>query len=248
MKWSLAMTLALVTSTAQAAEPTTGSAPSVPDLQQAAAPPETEAAVTPPTAVMAVGAPPAHPSAPTVAIASAPPPALGAAPAQESQVTRSIFTPRVDGGVMFMEGLLPSAYARLGAGSLVQVGDSHDENGWFLGGWDAFEGWGGAGSGGFALPLFFEVSYRVKPARFSLDVGANLFTVDSEKADGEDGDAKTGGGMMSPRACLRLGFEAEPIYIAVQGEGQRRWRWGLPDRWAAQTGLDLGVVVYPERE
>jgi hypothetical protein len=147
---------------------------------------------------------------------------------------------------MFMEGLSPSAYARLGAGALVQVGDSHDENGWYLGGWDAFEGWGGAGRGGFALPLLFEASYRVKPAWFSLDVGANLFTVDSEKAGGEDADAGTGGGVMSPRACLRVSFEAEPIYIAVQAEGQRRWRLGLPDRWVAQAGLDLGLMIYPD--
>jgi hypothetical protein len=173
---------------------------------------------------------------------------LRAVPEQESHFAGAIFIPRIGGGAMFIEGLSPSAYARVGAGAIAQVGDPHDENGWFLGGWDALEGWGGSGRGGFALPLFFEVSYRVKPALFSLSVGANLFTVDFERTDGEDEDGKTGGGVMSPRAGLRVGFEADPVYVAVQGEGQRRWRWGLPDRWVGQAGVDLGLVTYPERD
>jgi hypothetical protein len=181
-------------------------------------------------------------------MARAPQPALGTVLEQEPHFDDTMFTPRIGGGVMFMPGLPPSAYARLCAGSLALVGDPDGGNGWFLGAWDALEGWGGPHRGGFALPLFFDVAYRVKPALFALSVGANLFTVDSEKTDGEDEDAQMGGGVLSPRASLRVGFEAGPITIGAHAEGQRRWRWGLPDRWAAQTGLDLGVVVYPERE
>lgn len=159
-----------------------------------------------------------------------PPPAKVAAPEEGGP---AILSPRLTGGLIAIDGRQPGGFGRWELEAILVY--EPDEAGPILAVWDALEFWGAPGAGGFAIPYMVSGGYQSPALLLSAGLGFNLFTYDREDGEG-------GAGILSPRACARLGVRLGMFYAGIEAEGQRRWRWNLADRWMAQVGLAIGVA------
>lgn len=177
-----------------------------------------------PPPLQVAGPPPGPPPQPE------PPPAQVAAPEQGGP---AILSPRFTGGLIAIDGRKPGGFGRFELEAILMY--EPDEAGPILSVWDALEFWGAPGAGGFAIPYMVSGGFQSPALLLSAGLGFNLFTYDREDGEG-------GAGILSPRACARLGVRLGMFYAGIEAEGQRRWRWNLADRWMAQVGLAIGVA------
>ena len=54
-------------------------------------------------------------------------------------------------------------------------------------------------------------------------------------------EVEAGGGILSPRADVRLGLDFGHGFVLATAEIQRRWMWGRDDITLVQAGLAVGV-------
>jgi hypothetical protein len=141
---------------------------------------------------------------------------------------------RVDGGVTFIPGVPPGAYARFGAETLFAPRPRGPSL--VYGFSNTFEGWGTSRGSGFSFPVLALGGFRASVFVATLGAGVNVVTV-----DGLDGTM--GGGLFSPRASARVGFDFGPVHLAAEANVQYRWQWKLDDRPLFQAGVSLGPVL-----
>jgi hypothetical protein len=176
----------------------------------------------PPAPVLQVAAPTLPPSLP-------PPPVMVAA--EPHRVDMGVVS--FEGGPLFIPGRRVGGLGRISMDVVVAPEPNHPHFAW--GARVSLEGWGGSNEGGFALPMMLVLGAWSEHVIATVGGGFNLFTLDGI-------DKKTGGGILSPRATARVGFTFGNVYLAVSGEAQRHWAWGLDDVSMFSAAGSLGVI------